>query len=214
MPDALVAALALAAAFAVGMIPWALLVTKWVAGVDVRTVGSGNVGATNAARVLGRKWFPLMFALDAAKGAAPVLLFPAIAAHFAAGADTEWLHVACGLAAVLGHVFNPILGFKGGKGVATGAGAIAALALLPALCALGVFGLVLLAFRYVSLASVCGTISLIPWVIVFGGPDRGPLLAFVAIVATTVTIRHVANLRRIAAGTEPKVFEKKAPHAS
>src|SRR5262245_35823075 len=101
MAEAASPALLVAAAFAVGSIPWGLLLTKWLAGVDVRTVGSGNVGATNASRVLGRKWGAVVLVLDAAKGVLPVLFFPSLA-----GRDgVEWMRVACGLAAVLGHVF-------------------------------------------------------------------------------------------------------------
>jgi glycerol-3-phosphate acyltransferase PlsY len=203
MPDGLATALCVLAAFAAGTIPCGFLVTRWVAGVDVRSVGSGNVGATNVARVLGRPWFLVVFALDAAKGAAPVLLVPQVLG----AAAPAWADVACGLAAVLGHVFNPFLGWRGGKGVATAAGVCGALAPLPLLCALGVFLLVLAALRFVSLASICGAAALPPLALAFG--SRTPVVVLGVIVAAVVTLRHRANLGRIAAGTEPRVFAKK-----
>ena len=203
MADAAVPALLVLAAFAVGSTPWGLLVTRWVAGVDVRTVGSGNVGATNVSRVLGRGWFFVVFALDAAKGAGPVLFFPPLAGTPA----PEWLRVACGLAAVLGHVFNPFLRFKGGKGVATAAGVIGALAPLPALGVLGVFLVTLVAFRFVSLASMAAAVALVPLAYSLGSSRE--VMGFGVIAAAIVIVRHKSNLARIAAGTEPRVFAKK-----
>jgi len=203
MPEVLLPALLVVAAFLLGSIPWGLLLTRWVAGVDVRTVGSGNVGATNVSRALGGKWFFVVFALDAGKGVAPVLLFPGFAGH----PHSEWLRAACGLAAVLGHVFSPFLGFKGGKGVATGAGATAALAPLPFLGAFAVFMIVLLVFRYVSLASVCCAFAVAPLALAFGAP--APVVVYGVVVGAVVIARHRANLGRIAAGTEPRVFARK-----
>jgi glycerol-3-phosphate acyltransferase PlsY len=203
MPDAAPPALLIAAAFVVGSIPWGLLLTKWIADVDVRTVGSGNVGATNASRVLGRKWGFVVLLLDAAKGAVPVLVFPALAGR----GGVEWMSVACGLAAVLGHVFSPFLRFKGGKGVATSIGAIAAMAPVAALAIFGVFAIVLFASGYMSLASVVAAAALAPSAYVF---HRTPeFIAFAALVAALVVVRHRANLGRIAAGTEPRFLGKK-----
>ena len=203
MPDGLAMALCVLAAFAVGAIPWGVLISRWVAGVDVRSVGSGNVGATNVARALGRPWFFVVFALDAAKGAVPVLLAPQVVGAEAA----SWTSAACGLAAVLGHVFSPFLSWKGGKGVATAAGVCGALAPLPALCALGVFFVVLAAARFMSLASICAAAALPPLAFILGSPI--PVVVFGVVVAAVVTLRHRANLARIATGTEPRVFAKK-----
>jgi len=204
MPVSALTALVVAAAFLVGAIPWGLLLTKWIAGVDVRTVGSGNVGATNAGRVLGGKGFALVLALDASKGALPVLLLPRVA-----GPDAPtWLPVACGLAAVLGHVFSPFLRFKGGKGVGTSLGAIAALAPLAGVAALGAFLVALLLFRYMSLASVVAAVALAPAALALH--ESREFVAFAALVAAVVIVRHKANLGRIAAGTEPRVGAKKS----
>ena len=205
MPEVLLPTLLVVAAFVVGSIPTGLIIAKQVAGVDVRTVGSGNVGATNVSRALGGKWFFVVFALDAAKGVAPVLLFPGIAGH----PGSEWLRAACGLAAVLGHVFSPFLQFKGGKGVATGAGATAALWWPVVLGAFVVFMVVLTIFRYVSLASVCCAFSLAPFALAFGAPP--PVVVCGVVVASVVIARHRTNLGRLAAGTEPRVFARKEP---
>lgn len=203
MPPSLVPALLVLAAFAAGSIPWGLLVAKWVRGVDVRQVGSGNVGATNVARAIGKKWFFVVFALDAAKGVLPVLFLPPVAGD----PPSEMLRVGCGLAAVMGHVFSPFLSFKGGKGVATSAGVIAALAPWPALCLLGVFLIVFLAFRYVSLASVAAAVALPPLALAFGSSRE--FVVFAVLAAALVVFRHRTNLARLAAGTEPKGFGRK-----
>jgi glycerol-3-phosphate acyltransferase PlsY len=192
-------------AFAVGAIPWGLMLARWVAGVDVRTVGSGNVGATNVARVLGKKWFPVVFVLDAAKGAVPVLFF----AKLAGQPESDWLPAACGLAAVLGHIFNPFLRFKGGKGVATAAGVLATLAPLPGLVALLSFLLVFALFRYVSLGSIAAALAVVPAALVVG--SKPAVTGFCALAAAVVLVRHRGNMARIAAGTEPRVGARKEP---
>lgn len=198
-------ALLLVASYAAGSIPFAWIVTKLVRGVDVRTIGSGNVGATNASRVLGRKWFLVVFVLDAAKGAVPVLILAPLAGL--TGDAATRVAMGCGLASILGHVFPVFLGFRGGKGVATGSGVLTALAPLPALCAFGVFAVVLAAFRFVSLASIAGCAALPPLALAFGTP--GEIVWFCAFVAVLVIALHRKNMARIAAGTEPRVFQKK-----
>lgn len=115
-------ALAAGLSYLSGSVPWALLIVRWVAGTDLRSVGSGNPGATNAARVVGRRWGALILALDALKGAVPVLLLPRLLGDGALGDGTigdefsRHLAVVCGAAAVLGHVFPIWLRFRGGKG--------------------------------------------------------------------------------------------------
>jgi len=205
-------ALAAALAYLVGSIPFAWIVARLWAGVDIRTVGSGNVGATNVSRVLGRKGFVVVFALDAAKGALPVLLLPGLVAPGSGGAPaaggSEHVRIACGLAAILGHMFPVYLRFRGGKGVATGAGVMGALVPIPAACAFGVFLAILLASRYVSLGSVCASVALGPLAWAFGHAWEVVVLCIV--VASLVVLRHRANLGRIAAGTEPRAFAPKA----
>ena len=197
--------------FASGSIPFSWIITRAVAGVDLRTVGSGNPGATNASRILGRKWFLVVFLLDAAKGSIPALYFAGLPEL--SGDPAIRLGMACGLGAILGHVFCPWLGWKGGKGVATGAGVIAALAPLPALGALGVFLVVLAVSRYVSLASCAACVALGPLAFAFGSTNE--LAVFCVAVGAFVTWLHRPNLIRVLTRTEPKVFQKKEspPHA-
>ena len=214
MPVPAAVAAVLVASYLAGSIPFAFLLTRWVRGVDVRTVGSGNVGATNASRVLGPRWFLVVFTLDALKGALPVLLLAGAAG--VADDALPHLRMGCGLAAILGHVFPVFLGFRGGKGVATGAGVLTALATLPALSALGVFFVALLAFRYVSLGSVIASAAL-PVLAWLYGTDV-EIVVFCGAVAALVIVLHRKNIARIAAGTEPRVFQKKrkedgGPHA-
>jgi acyl phosphate:glycerol-3-phosphate acyltransferase len=203
------AGVALLASFLAGSVPFAWIATRWRSGIDLRKVGSGNVGATNAGRVLGRTWFLFIFTLDALKGALPVLFLPDLP-----GIPPEWrLHVrlGCGLASILAHVFCPWLGFKGGKGVATGAGVVLALALFPSLAAFGAFVVTLAISRYMSLASCVGCAALGPAAWAFGEPRE--IVVFFTVVGAFVIFLHRPNLGRIAAGTEPKAFRKKEPQA-
>ena len=198
-------ALLLAASYLAGAIPFAWILTKAVRGVDVRTVGSGNVGATNASRVLGGRWFLVVFVLDTAKGALPAIFLAPLSGL--EGDPLVRLSMACGLAAILGHVFPVFLGFKGGKGVATGAGVLTALAPLPSLCGFGVFAAFLLVFRYVSLASIAGCAALPPIAWMLDTPPE--IVGFCTLVAVLVIVLHRKNVARISAGTEPRIFAKK-----
>jgi glycerol-3-phosphate acyltransferase PlsY len=193
--DIAVRAAVVAAAYLLGSIPFSFLIARR-RGVDVRTVGSGNVGATNVMRSAGRAAGLLAFALDFLKGFA--------AAHLARLIEPQSpLPALCAVVAVLGHMYPPWLRFRGGKGVATGAGAF--LALLPAatLAALGVFAVVLLATRYVSLASIAGTLVLAFAAFLLGAP--GPVVRAAAGLALLIVWKHRANLQRIAHGTESRI---------
>jgi len=212
----------LVAAYLAGSIPFALLLGR-LKGVDIRQIGSGNVGATNLGRAVGKGWGLACFFLDMGKGLAPVLLAGLtlgwlgrldLAAVEAAG----WLAVS--LAAMLGHVAPVWLGFRGGKGVATGLGAMLGIwpvITLPALAALLTWGVVLLLFRWVGLASVVAAAVLPIYVLVtvmFNEIDLAriwPMPGAAAAMAAMIIYRHRGNLARIAAGTEPKIGEKKAP---
>jgi glycerol-3-phosphate acyltransferase PlsY len=167
-------AVAVGLAFLLGSIPFSLLIGL-VKGVDIRTVGSKNVGATNLGRALGGRYFALGFVCDMLKGLAPVLavgmLFGLIGASDMTPAHAwAWLGVVA--AAVLGHMFSPWVGFKGGKGVATGLGALLGvypMLTVPALGGAVVFGVVFALWRYVSLASVCAAASLPAFTFLFVG---------------------------------------------
>ena len=186
--------------YTIGSIPFSFLVARLFGVADVRTVGSGNVGATNVLRSAGK--FPGLLALllDGSKGAVTVLIARSLT-------TSEPEVCAAGLCAMIGHLFPVWLGFRGGKGVATGAGLF--LPLAPS--ALGIsallFALTLALFRYASLASIVASLALSPAVYLLGGTTPVAVTALVA--ALMVVMKHHANLSRLARGVEPKVGAKK-----
>ncbi len=191
---------ALLAAYLVGSIPTAYLVGR-ANGVDLRTIGSGNLGATNVFRTLGWKWGLFVYAADLAKGAVPVLLFPA-----RAGVEGGWpWGVAFGIAAILGHV-RPIflLGRGGGKGVATASGVFLSLTPIPALCALLAFAAVVAVWRYVSLGSLVGAVVL-PSALAIQQRGSSPLLFVSMAVSAFVFWTHRENIGRLRRGEERRV---------
>ncbi len=195
-----------AAAYLIGSIPFGYLIGKWH-GIDVRTVGSGNIGATNVTRTVGRKAGKLCFFLDFVKGALPVIL----AKYFAP--ETPELALAAGLTTILGHIFPVYLKFKGGKGVSTAAGVALALAPYPLLTALAVWAAVFLAGRYVSLASIlaAAVLPVAAWSFShFGIGQKIPpaTLIFFAVIAVAAILRHKENIKRLLNGTESR-FERK-----
>ena len=192
-------------AYLLGSVPFAFLVVKWWAGLDIRRVGSGNVGATNVLRSAGASAAATVLALDVAKGAAPIALGRALNAPPA-------VLGACALAAVLGHVFPVFLGFRGGKGVATAAGAIGAMSPAPMLAAVSVFGLTVAWKRYVSLGSILAVASFPLFAFLFGKlgwmePMPTVLLLGSTVAAGLILMRHADNVRRLAAGTEHRLGE-------
>ena len=190
--------LGLVLAFALGSIPFSHLIAR-LRGVDLRSVGSGNIGATNLARALGYGLGALGLLLDAAKGAAAVL----VARGLVGDAATPAIQALAAVLSVAGHVFTPWLGFRGGKGVATGAGAFAILAPSATLCALLVFVVVVSFSRTVSLASVLAAMAL-PISAHFLGA-RWPVSAAAAVMAALVIVRHRDNLVRLFRGTESRL---------
>lgn len=190
---------ALGLAYASGSVPAAFLAGKW-RGVDLRSHGSGNLGATNVLRVLGPRIGATVFAVDMAKGALPV--------HFIApmtgltGDALTLLQVACGAAAILGHARPIFLAFsKGGKGVATACGVFLALAPLQASVALLTFAVVVGCSGYVSLASISGAIAL-PVVVGVSFGARSPLLSVAILTLLFVLWTHRENVKRLRAGAE------------
>jgi glycerol-3-phosphate acyltransferase PlsY len=191
------AVLSLAAAYLIGSIPFSFLVARAFGVADVRRVGSGNVGATNVLRSAGSTAGAAALVLDLAKGALAVALAPRLAPAQPLCAPLAAFLV------VLGHVYPVWLGFRGGKGVATGVGAFAVLEPVAALLALPVFLLVVATTQLASLASMLGAFSLTALTFFFRGVDAVALAA----AATTALIvwRHRANLRRILDGTERRL---------
>ncbi|RNC28038.1 MAG: Glycerol-3-phosphate acyltransferase [Candidatus Dichloromethanomonas elyunquensis] len=186
-------------AYILGAIPSAYLAGKFN-GIDIRQHGSGNMGATNAYRLLGQKWGIGVLVCDAVKGGVATYL-----CLFSFGA---WGGVAGGLLAMLGHSFNPFFGFKpSGKGVASGLGVITVLIPKVMLIAITVFVLVVAVSRYVSLGSVLAALTVLVMVFAFNEPAAYQLFALIAV--SMVVFRHRSNMKRILDGTEAKFGHKK-----
>jgi len=210
-------------AYLLGSIPFGLIITK-AHGKDLRSIGSGNIGATNVARALGKKWGYICFALDVFKGLVPTLAaLPIVAAKSIESQDKEiilnslWLAVGC--AAIVGHIFPVYIKFKGGKGVATSFGV--ALGLWPyyticALIAISVWVVVVSIWRYVSLASIAASVvfalALISAIALVPGwkfASLWPLIIAATAIPLMVIIRHRENIKRLLTGTEPKIRQDK-----
>lgn len=203
-------------AYFFGAIPFGYIAGK-MNGVDLREHGSGNIGATNAVRVLGKKWGLPVFVLDFLKGFFPVWL---ASRFFPEGASLDTraiLIVLVGMSAVLGHTYTCWLKFKGGKGVATAAGVVVALVPGPAGLVILTWGLVFLGSRYVSLASVVAS-AVFPLLVLVqlgyfsaGKAEAGsiPYVIFSFVIALLVVLKHIPNMKRLMAGTESRAFSKK-----
>jgi glycerol-3-phosphate acyltransferase PlsY len=225
-------------AFLLGSIPFGLFIAR-MKGIDIRQHGSGNIGATNVLRVVGKKHGIVCLILDALKGFIPTLLaisligfgppekyepafsFHALLKHayfFSAGeqwiAQTFW--VLTGLLSILGHNYSPWVGFKGGKGIATSAGVLIALAPAAVVLLIVAWLLLFLTTRYVSVASI-GAAALLPVVIIYGSWHHGklqtgewnkPLFIFSVVIAALAIWKHRTNIRRLMNGTEGR-FERK-----
>jgi glycerol-3-phosphate acyltransferase PlsY len=189
------------AGYLLGSIPFGLLLARLFGGGDVRQRGSGNIGATNVSRVAGPLAGILTLLVDAGKGAAAVWL----ASRFS-GQNAAAMMLA-GLAALVGHCFPVWLGFKGGKGVATGLGVFLALCPLATVGAFALFVLAFLLWHYVSLASLAGAASLPLLIYFLWAPGHAPPLVITfgtLMAATLIFYKHSANLQRLSKGTEPK----------
>jgi glycerol-3-phosphate acyltransferase PlsY len=196
-------ALLLLAAYLIGAFPSSYVVGKLLRGIDLRQHGSGNLGATNAYRVLGWKAAMPVFILDILKGWLPTFVFPRIDPSGA----WEWA-LAYGAAAIIGHVFSIYVRFKGGKGVATGSGVFLALAPLAVLIGLVVWSVLLFITGTVSIASIAAAITLPVAVWILGAPTL--VLALALALSLFVIYAHRANIRRLRRGEEPS-FRRKKP---
>jgi glycerol-3-phosphate acyltransferase PlsY len=211
--------LAIVASYFLGSIPFGLLLAK-AHGKDLRSIGSGNIGATNVSRALGKRWAYVCFALDVLKGLIPMLATMHLVRAVPDPSQGErvillWLWIATGCAAVLGHIFPVYMKFKGGKGVSTSFGV--ALGLWPyfticAVLALGTWLIVVLTWRFVSLASIIASavfpLTLIAATLLIGGwrfSDLWPVVATAVVIPAMVVVRHRENIKRLRAGTETKI---------
>ena len=196
--------------FLVGSIPFGLFVAKYAKKVDIRTVGSGNIGATNVARSIGPKWGVLVLVLDAFKGGLPTWYAGATLGGLLDAEAGGWMNslaVVAGVATVCGHMFSPWIGFKGGKGVATGLGVALVLSWQAMLVAVLAFVVVLFTLKYVSLASIAGAVAyaVVEYIRLF--PYEGDdawLLGFSTLVPALIIFRHRGNIARLIRGVEPK----------
>jgi glycerol-3-phosphate acyltransferase PlsY len=193
--------MALVAAWLIGSIPWAYLAGRWLKGIDLRTYGSGNLGTTNVLRLLGAPTAIVVYALDAAKGFVPVLLFPKVFGFESHGA---WA-IACGMLAILGHVKPVFLLLKGGgKGVATASGVFFALTPLATLACLAGFLTLLFTTRRMSLASLTGA-AILPVGVALSHGMQSLVFGVSLGVAAFVYWTHRANIGRLRRGEEPKL---------
>ncbi|HEV8370055.1 MAG TPA: glycerol-3-phosphate 1-O-acyltransferase PlsY [Pyrinomonadaceae bacterium] len=188
-----------------GSIPFGYLIVNAKTGADVRQSGSGGTGATNVSRRAGKAAGVLTLILDALKGTAAVILAQIILS----GVDNAawWIGMA-GIVAMLGHIFPIWLGFRGGKGVATGVGVFAALSPLAVLCAGVLFIIIVWLTRYVSLASMIGAVSVPVFVwlqsLLRRGPNKLPIIVSTLVGATLIVYAHRANIGRLMSKTENK----------
>ncbi|MBM3859177.1 MAG: glycerol-3-phosphate 1-O-acyltransferase PlsY [Verrucomicrobia bacterium] len=191
-----------AASYLLGSIPTGFVWCK-ARGIDIRKIGSGNIGATNVMRALGKPIGVTVLLIDAAKGFVPVFAAPA----FFPELDRTLLQIVSCVAVVAGHNWTCWLKFKGGKGIATSAGALLAMLTLPLLCVLAVWGIVFAASRYVSLASIVAAAALpvATWLIT---QDK-TFIIFTVILSVLAIYKHKSNIQRLLAGTENRIGVKK-----
>jgi glycerol-3-phosphate acyltransferase PlsY len=200
-------------AYLAGSLPFGFLTARFVAGIDIRSEGSGNIGATNVARVLGTKYGIFVLCLDCLKGLLPVLLLPMLFEWLVSNADASGavnhIRVACGVMTIVGHMFPCWLLFRGGKGVATALGVVLVVSWKASLAAFVVFVVVFVIARIVSLGSILAAIT-------FAGFQMWRLMpepfsksnwseaAFSLVIPLLIIYRHRSNLTRLLKGEEPR----------
>jgi len=215
--DLLITIAAIVIAYLLGSIPFGFVVAR-TRGIDIRSVGSGNIGATNVFRSVGKSWGILTFVCDFLKGLIPALLFSPLATQSGFGGSSTLLSVLCGVAAIVGHNWPIFLRFKGGKGVATSAGAL--IGICPAAVAIGIITWIItfLTLRYVSLASMIAAmaIAVAAWIMRPSQASGGLLIPVaLTLLALLVIGRHHANIGRLIAGRESRFnFKKKSKGTS
>jgi glycerol-3-phosphate acyltransferase PlsY len=193
--------------YVLGAIPFGLLIGRWTRGIDLRAYGSHRTGATNALRTLGARAAASIFVLDVTKGTAAVLL-----ARLLFGGDglTEWAAAVAGVTAIIGHNWSVFIGFTGGRGVATSAGALGAMSPWTLVILVPIVAAVIWRTRYVSLGSITGALGapIVTAILVGLGAASVPALAFALASGLLVTISHADNIGRLRAGTERRIGQK------
>ena len=199
------------ASYLFGSIPWAFIIGR-IKGIDIRQHGSGNTGATNVMRVLGRKWGILCFALDCLKGLLPVIAVKILISQEVLAASPEAFVITAGLAVVAGHIWSVFLKFKGGKGMATAGGVLIGIAPYSFICIILIWIVVFYSTRYVSAASIIAAVALPFSSFIFSKtgiwPLSVPFQIFLLALSVITIAKHHSNIRRLINGTENK-FEKK-----
>ena len=190
------------AAYLCGAVPFGFLIGK-MRGVDVRTVGSKNIGATNVYRTVGHKWGFLAFFCDFLKGLLPTLAAVWFLKSHAA-APLAHLALATGIMTVVGHMWTCFMKFKGGKGVATAFGMLMALLTVPVLIAFGIFVLTVWLSHYISLGSILAAVAIAVLVWIF--PATLPLRVIVTLLGAFVVFKHRSNIGRLLKGCENKIY--------
>ncbi len=188
----------LAGSYLLGSLPFGLWIARAVKGVDIRTVGSGNIGATNVWRTCGPRAGVPAFVLDVFKGVLPTVLGTLMFPHDARPA------ILAGLLAIVGHNYSVWLRFQGGKGIATSVGVLAGVAPRLLFCLVGVFGAELLLFQFISLGGICAALAAPPLTLWLYPGDKYRFVFTLAAAAMAI-YRHRANIKRLLAGTEPRV---------
>jgi acyl phosphate:glycerol-3-phosphate acyltransferase len=195
-------------AYLVGSIPTGYLMAR-ANGIDIRSVGSGNIGATNVFRILGKGPGVVVLLIDALKGYIPAKLLPMVFAPdvVAEGLKHQNIAIVAGFCAIIGHNYTCWLRFKGGKGVATSAGVLIAWVPMALLIALGTWLVVFAVSRYVSLASILAAVVL-PFA-VWGTGERATMIGIATLISLLAIYKHRANIQRLIAGTENRIGKKK-----
>lgn len=185
--------------YLLGSIPFGLIIVKAWKGVDIRQYGSGNIGATNVLRIAGKGPAAIVFIADVSKGLIPVYVAQQIA-------HNDWLTMAGGMAAIVGHATSVFLRFRGGKAVATSLGVIVGLDPRVAGIAFGLWLVLVMLTRYVSIASITVTISIVPLMFAFHSPVA--VKVFGAVASAFILIKHKSNISRLIQRTEPRIGQK------
>ena len=210
-------------AYLMGSIPFALIIAR-AHGKDIRSIGSGNIGATNLSRACGRTWGQICFVLDLLKGLIPMLVIslwarPILMADGLSPERFTWIWIVCAVLTVVGHVFPLFAGFRGGKGVSTSFGAT--LGLFPyftycTLSAMCIWVITVKIWQYVSLASMVSAVSISLFMLIFillipswSFSELWPLMILAVVFAVMVVLRHKGNIKRLLDGTEPRIDQKK-----